>query len=246
VAQNIYDDEDFFVAYSGLRRSVEGLDGAPEWPTLRSMLPRMEGLRVVDLGCGFGWFSRWAAEAGAASVLGIDLSANMLARAAAQTVDARITYQRSDLDELELPARAFDVAYSSLTLHYLADLDRALTSIHSSLVPGGMFVFSIEHPIYSAPSHPSFVADASGNVTWPLDGYQIEGLRTNDWLAPGVQKYHRTIGTYVSGLLTAGFTLEHLCEWAPSPEQIAEKPEWKVELERPQFLLIGAHRPVPA
>ena len=62
MAQNIYDDEEFFVAYSGLRRSVEGLDGAPEWPTLRSMLPPMSGLRVVDLGCGFGWFTRWAVE----------------------------------------------------------------------------------------------------------------------------------------------------------------------------------------
>ena len=83
MTQNIYDDEGFFVAYSGLRRSLEGLDGAPEWPTLRSMLPTMSGRRVVDLGCGFGWLSRWAAEAGGASVLGIDLSERMLARAVA-------------------------------------------------------------------------------------------------------------------------------------------------------------------
>ena len=120
MAQNIYDDEEFFVAYSGLRRSVEGLDGAPEWPTLRSMLPTMSGRRVVDLGCGFGWFSRWAAAAGAASVLGIDLSEKMLARAVADTSDDRITYQRQNLDVVELPAAAFDVAYSSLALHYLA------------------------------------------------------------------------------------------------------------------------------
>jgi hypothetical protein len=63
MAQNIYDDEEFFAAYCGLRRSIEGLDGAPEWPTLRAMLPEMLGLRVVDLGCGFGWFVRWAVDA---------------------------------------------------------------------------------------------------------------------------------------------------------------------------------------
>jgi SAM-dependent methyltransferase len=208
------------------------------------MLPAMSGLRVVDLGCGYGWFCRWAASAGAASVLGIDISERMLERAAADTSDSRITYRRQDLDAVDLSAAAFDVAYSSLALHYLADLDRILTIVHESLAPGGAFVFSIEHPIYSAPSRQEFVTDSSGHVTWPLDGYQIEGPRTTDWLAPGVEKYHRTIGTYVTALLRSGFTLQHLCEWAPSREQIAENPKWSVELERPQFLLVGASRSV--
>ena len=242
MAQNIYDDEEFFVAYSGLRRSVEGLDGAPEWPTLRSMLPEMPGLRVVDLGCGFGWFARWAAEAGAAAVLGIDLSENMLARAAASTNDSRITYQRSDLYTIELPAAAFDVAYSSLTLHYLADLERFVAMVHLSLVPGGVFVFSAEHPIYTAPSNPRFIADDAGHVSWPVDRYLIEGPRTTDWLAPGVEKYHHTIEAYLRCLRRAGFALEHFCEWGPTAEQIAVNPEWAVEVERPQFMLVGARR----
>jgi SAM-dependent methyltransferase len=242
VAQNIYDDEQFFVAYSGLRRSIEGLDGAPEWPRLRSMLPDMTDRRVVDLGCGFGWFSRWAAEAGAASVLGIDLSAKMLDRAAADTDDSRITYRRQDLEVVDLPSAAFDVAYSSLALHYLADLRRILAIVRQSLVAGGVFVFSIEHPIYSAPSSPEFSSDSSGRVTWPLDRYLVEGPRTTHWLAPGVVKHHRTITTYLSCLQDTGFVLEHFDEWAPTAAQIADHPEWAVELERPQFLLIGARR----
>lgn len=64
MAQNIYDREDFFAGYSQLGRSVEGLEGAAEWPALRAMLPDVGGLRVVDLGCGFGWFCRWAREHG--------------------------------------------------------------------------------------------------------------------------------------------------------------------------------------
>ena len=58
--QNIYDDPAFFAGYSEFRRSREGLAGAPEWPTLRSMLPPMNGVHVLDLGCGFGAFARWA------------------------------------------------------------------------------------------------------------------------------------------------------------------------------------------
>ena len=242
MAQNIYDDNDFFAEYSKLARSVKGLDGAPEWPTLQAMLPTMQGCRVLDLGCGFGWFSRWAAEAGAASVLGIDLSERMLARAAADTDDPVITYDRRDLETIDLPADSFDVAYSSLALHYLADLDRFLTTLHGALATGGSFVFSIEHPIYPAPSKPTFVTDTDGRVSWPLDQYLIEGPRTTDWLMPGVQKHHRTIATYLSSLRHAGFLLEELCEWGPTADEIAEVPEWAVEIERPQFLLVAARR----
>jgi len=84
MTQNIYDDEGFFAGYSRLPRSVDGLDGAPEWPTLCAMLPELSGRNVIDLGCGFGWFCRWARRHGAAQVLGLDVSEKMLARARAE------------------------------------------------------------------------------------------------------------------------------------------------------------------
>ena len=242
MAQNIYDDPDFFAGYSALPRSVQGLDGAPEWPSLQALLPDLAGREVVDLGCGFGWFSRWAASAGATDVLGIDLSHNMLARARQETADPRITYRQQDLDHLELPPARFDFAYSSLTLHYLADLDRLFRTVHRSLKPGARFVFSVEHPICTAPSNPQFVTLDSGRVVWPVDGYLREGRRTTNWLAPGVVKQHRTITSYVSTLLGAGFRLTALEEWGPSPQQIAEVPEWHTELERPYFLIVAACR----
>jgi SAM-dependent methyltransferase len=119
MTQNIYDDEAFFAGYSRLPRSIEGLDGAPEWPALRALLPELRGLSVLDLGCGFGWFCRWARERGAASVLGVDISDRMLARAKAETHDAAISYAKADLEHLDLPSRSFDLAYSSLALHYI-------------------------------------------------------------------------------------------------------------------------------
>src|SRR5436305_331376 len=109
MTQNIYDNEEFFAGYSRLPRSVEGLDAAPEWPALRALLPELSGLRVLDLGCGFGWFCRWARQSGAAHVLGIDVSEKMLARAVAATEDAAITYTRADMEQLELPPKAFDL-----------------------------------------------------------------------------------------------------------------------------------------
>lgn len=52
MSQNIYDNPDFFAGYATLPRSVNGLDGAPEWPALRAMLPELRDQRVLDLGCG--------------------------------------------------------------------------------------------------------------------------------------------------------------------------------------------------
>lgn len=242
MTQNIYDQEDFFAGYSRLPRSVDGLDGAAEWPALSALLPDMTGLRVLDLGCGFGWFARWARQQGAASVTAIDVSANMLARAAEMTRDPAITYLRADLEALDVPAGSFDLAFSSLTFHYIAGLERVFAIVYAALMPGAPFVFSVEHPIYTAPSAPGFTSDAEGRRVWPLDRYLDESDRTTDWLAKGVVKRHRTIGSYVGLLLGAGFSLSHLEEWGPTEAQIAEHPDWTVERQRPPFLLIAARR----
>ena len=90
MSQNIYDEPGFFEGYAQLPRSLHGLAGAPEWPALQAMLPTLAGKRVLDLGCGYGWFCRAARELGAADVVGIDLSAKMLARAAELTRDEAI------------------------------------------------------------------------------------------------------------------------------------------------------------
>ncbi|MDC8757053.1 class I SAM-dependent methyltransferase [Janthinobacterium fluminis] len=242
MAQNIYDDPVFFAGYSQLGRSVEGLAGAAEWPALQAMLPAMAGLNVVDLGCGYGWFCRWAREQGAARVLGLDLSEKMLARAAALTQDAAIGYARADLERLDLPEAAFDLVYSSLTLHYIDRLADLLAATRRALVPGGRLVFSIEHPIFMAPAQPGWLTDAQGRKTWPLDSYQAEGPRTTNWLADGVIKQHRTIGTLLNLLIRAGFTLTHVEEWGPTEAQVAARPELAEEREQPMLLLVAAQR----
>ena len=79
----LYDDEAFFGNYAQMARSRGGLEAAGEWPQFSALLPQdMSGLDVLDLGCGYGWHCRYAAQRGARSVLGIDPSARMLARAA--------------------------------------------------------------------------------------------------------------------------------------------------------------------
>jgi SAM-dependent methyltransferase len=242
MTQNIYDNDEFFAGYSRLNRSVEGLDGAPEWPALRALLPALGGLKVLDLGCGFGWFCRWAREQGAAAVLGIDVSEKMLARAAATTPDAAVAYARADMERLELSSGPFDVVYSSLALHYIENLDGLVSEVQRALAPGGSLVFSVEHPIFTAPAAPGWSTGDGGRQTWPVDRYLEEGPRSTDWLAKGVIKQHRTVATYLNLLLRRGFALRHVEEWGPTDAQIAARPDWAAERQRPPFLLVAANR----
>jgi SAM-dependent methyltransferase len=241
MSQNIYDDPEFFAGYSCLPRSVGGLASAPEWHALRAMLPDVRGLRVVDLGCGFGWFCRWAREQGATEVLGIDLSEKMLARARSVTSDSAITYLQADLATHELPAGRFDLAYSSLAIHYLQDVTRFFSEVRRALVPGSHFVFSTEHPIFTASRNARWSSDADGRLTWPVDSYLAEAPRTTEWFTPGVVKYHRTLGTTLNALIGAGFTITHVEEFGPTLAQIADNPDLAKERERPMFLLVSAH-----
>ncbi|WP_199101025.1 class I SAM-dependent methyltransferase [Dyella sp. ASV21] len=242
MAQNIYDTAEFFAGYSQLPRQTKGLDAAPEWPALRSLLPPMQGRHVVDLGCGFGWASRWMRAQGAASVLGLDLSQNMIARARADTHDEAIQYRIADLDALSLPAATFDLVFSALAFHYVRDFARLAHTMHEALLPGGALVFSIEHPIFMAATHPHWLADVDGRKTWPVNQYADEGERRTDWFAPGVLKYHRMLGTTLTTLIHAGFALRCVEEYAPSHAQIAQTPELAEERERPMMLLVSARR----
>jgi SAM-dependent methyltransferase len=242
MTQNIYDNDEFFAGYSRLPRSLGGLDDAPEWPALQALLPDLHGRKVLDLGCGFGWFCRWARENGAAHVLGIDVSEKMLARARAATPDIDVAYTRADMERLELPAASFDLVYSSLALHYIANLAGLFSQAHQSLVPGGSLIFSVEHPIYTAPADPNWFVDAAGRKVWPVDHYLDEGPRSTDWLTKGVIKQHRTLASYLNLLLRSGFALSHVEEWGPTEDQIALRPQFADERQRPPFLLVAARR----
>lgn len=106
--ENKYDDQVFFQKYSEMTRSREGLAGAGEWPELRKLLPDFQGLSVLDVGCGYGWHCKYAAEHGAAYVLGTDISRKMLKVAAARNSGANIEYRLSAMEDLQFPDASLD------------------------------------------------------------------------------------------------------------------------------------------
>jgi SAM-dependent methyltransferase len=242
MSQNIYDNPTFFAGYATLPRSVQGLDGAPEWPALRALLPDLQDKRILDLGCGYGWFCRFAQQQGARDVLGLDVSEKMLAQAAAMTQGTTIRYQRADLETLQL-SESFDLAYSSLALHYLTNIDTLFATLFSALTPGGTLVFSCEHPIYTAPTQQQWIMTYQ-QQSWPVNHYQQEGERISNWFADGVKKQHRKLSTWINALIAAGFDIVHLNEWGPSDDQVVQNPELAEERDRPMMFLLAARKPI--
>ncbi len=245
-AQNIYDDPDFFAGYTRLPRSEQGLAAVFEWPAFQRLLPAsLHDMRVLDLGCGLGYFAREARARGARNVVGVDISERMLDQARQRSGDPGIAYVRAGLEEFAADAASFDLVVSSLALHYIADYPALVRRVAGWLAPGGRFAFSVEHPIYTAHGSSDWHKDADGSVLhWPVDRYRDEGERRTHWFVDGVVKYHRPVETYVNGLLDAGLRLVRLEEpEAEDPVLLAEYPQWRDERRRPPFLLLAADRP---
>ena len=235
ILMNQYDNPEFFAEYAKMSRSQYGLEGAGEWHQLEPMFPELSGKAVLDLGCGYGWHCKYAADHGAASVLGIDQSARMIEEAKRRNAGEGIEYRVCDLLEFSYPEETYDLVVSNLVLHYLEDLDGIYQRIHQTLKPGGMFLFNIEHPTFTAGVNQQFAADG----TWPVTDYYYPGKRTTNFLGYEVKKYHHTLTQILNGLLKIGFVIEAVEEATPPEQWRDQMPE---EMKRPMMLLVRARK----
>ena len=185
--------------------------------TLLDLLGPVSGLRVLDVACGHGRTTRELARRGA-TVVGIDISGSLLARARQleQEESLGIRYVHSDVTAGDvLNAGTFDAATCSFGLSDIDDLDGAVAAVAGALRHGGRFVFSILHPCFAGG------LDISGS--WPDTGsYYDEGR----WTATGgrsglrqrVGACHRMMSTYHATLRRHGFWLDKLAEPLPRPD----------------------------
>ncbi|MDQ6684376.1 MAG: class I SAM-dependent methyltransferase, partial [Pseudomonadota bacterium] len=210
-----YDDAIAFDTYAAHRRSTDSANDALERPLIHELLGDLRGHDLLDLGCGDAALGRDALAAGAASYLGIDGSANMLAAAAATLAGTRGGVVESSIEAWAYPPARYDRVVARLSLHYVAELDSVCRAVFRTLRPDGRFVFSVEHPLLTACAAPGGGERAEG---WLVDDYFASGRRETTWMKARVVKYHRTVQDHFAAMSDAGFVVESLRESEPRRE----------------------------
>lgn len=203
-----------------------------ERPATLSLLPEVEGRRVLDAGCGPGVYAEWLVDHGA-EVVAIDVSPAMVGFARVRLGD-RAEVRQADLGEpLDFLENAtFDVVLSALALDYVADLAGAFGEFYRVLRPGGHLVFSVGHPFAEFMLHPSL-----SYFETELVHYEWKGFGT----PVKMPSYKRPLGALINPLAEAGFVLDHLLEPTPTEAFKEVAPDDYEELSmRPGFLCVRA------
>ncbi len=237
---NEYDNDKFFEEYAKMARSTQGLQGAGEWHQLKPLFPPLQGKAVLDLGCGYGWHCKFAAEQGASEVLGLDLSRKMIREAEKRNRSEHIQYRVCGIEEYEYPENRWDCVVSNLALHYIEDIEMIFQKVFRTLKPRGIFIFNIEHPVFTAGVGQDWIyTEEQTPLYWPVDEYFKPGKRNTCFLGCDVVKQHHTLTQILMGLLNHGFELK-VVEEAEPPEEMLDIPGMKDELRRPMMLLVKA------
>jgi len=118
-----------------------------------------QGRRVLDVACGEGYGSYLLARAGAAAVVGVDLSAEAILAAEARFAAPGVRYLVGDaanLGALLTSEPPFDAVVSYETIEHVSDVDRFLDGIRTVLAPNGVVIIS-------APNEPGPIGHCSAN-----------------------------------------------------------------------------------
>ncbi len=242
--QNIYDEPCFFEGYSRLRENPLNSNVLLEQPALRSLLPDLHGKSVLDMGCGFGDACQEYVRFGATSVVGIDISEKMLAVARSRNSSGPIEYLQLNMMSIPTLGRRFDVVTSSLAVHYVEDFHRLVEIVGDCLNPGGVFLFSQEHPLTTAPIQGvSFQKEPDGGSSaYLLADYGRPGFRSVKWFVENVEKYHRMFSEIINTLVECGFIVEAMKEPLPDDALLQKRPRMHHEFIKPSFLLVRAKK----
>jgi SAM-dependent methyltransferase len=226
-------------------------------PSFLTMLPAVDGLCGIDIGCGEGENTRKLAKLGA-KMTGIDVAPTFIryARESERAEPLGIRYEVADGQELPYPDAAFDFATAFMSLMDLPDQAMALQEAARVLRPGGFLQFSILHPCF-APPYRKVLREADGTVraievaryfdtidgeieTWCFSAAphelreQFEPFR--------VPRFHRTLSHWIEMAIESGFAVEKITEPCATEEQVVRFPALDDTLVVPLFLIVRTRK----
>lgn len=168
----------------------------------------LESKRVLDAGCGEGFYSRRMADEGAL-VTGVDSSAKLVEAACAQDTGRtnRSEFQVASLTDLSELGQ-FDIVVCNQVLNMVPDLPNVFRQFSSVLPVGGRLIISIAHPCFDGVGA-GWGHRPNGHMVWTKSRY---GQQVSGRASHGAPAFHRPISAYISAARAAGFLLSDLVE----------------------------------
>jgi SAM-dependent methyltransferase len=179
------------------------------------LLGDIQGLSVLDVGCGGGQNSVAMALMGAGRVVALDPSEAQLdfARALAARHHVEVEFLTAGAERLSELAESFDLIVSFYALMFVEDLGEVFRQFARLLKPGGRFVVSADHPMR--------ISGEWQGDTFAVNNYFASGW--GDWLyafpeqevAVRMHRYHRPMEAWINGVCSAGLKVAGLLEPLP-------------------------------
>ncbi len=216
-------------------------------PNLTRVLEIKKGMKILDLACGQGYFSRIFFGRGA-EVVGADISPELIS--AAQKRSPKITFHATPAHKLGFAqGETFHVVTIVLAIQNIENMQEVFTEAWRVLKPGGRLVLVMNHPVFRNPKATHWVYDKDNNVQYRrVDKYLSQSTSVID-MHPGkttkesTLSYHRSLQDFFKALTKSKFMVSRLEEWI-SHKKSQEGPRQKAEdiarKEIPLFMMIEA------
>jgi len=189
-----------------------------EVPYIFKLIGDVRGKKILDAGCGGGFYSLWLSEKGA-KVLGIDGSKEMIKiakrKASRKRLDAKFVV--GDISDLKIEDDVFDLVLSTLVLMDVKELDKAASELVRVAKNRGDIIVSIQHPILTASD---WERKSGQKLFRKMDNYfverELEATWENEKKDPvSFMYYHRSLQAYIQPFLERGCVLTNFIEPYP-------------------------------
>ena len=226
-------------------------------PNILRLLAPKAGQKILDIGCGPGFFARAFAQAGA-DVAGVDISEELIAFAKQEVPQAKFFVCSAD-NITPVTDGTNDAATIILSLQNIENITGVFAQCRRVLKSGGRLLIVLNHPAFRVPKQSSWEFDEKNNAQYRrLDSYLSEARAKID-MHPGLSavagakadddhgihtwSFHRPLQVYFKLLHKHGFAVMRLEEWignraGPRGQRFAASERARKEF--PLFLFLEA------
>ncbi len=214
-------------------------------PVQAAMCGEVANLRLLDVGCGSGYFSRAMARRGAL-VTGVDISPRMIEHARRYEAAERlgIEYRAGDAAAVAtwFPAESFDMVTSCMALQDMPDVPAVLRGVHALLRPRGRLVASITHPCTDTPFREWQRDELGQKRCLCIDRYFDRTAVEYAWRGWGYDfttpALHAPLEDWFDWILAAGFELRAFREPRPTERALRERPDLEDATKVPYYVML--------